>query len=216
MKSAEVASDGLSPGRRRRLVQVIFVFVNLALVEVHLPGPLWLAIGATFWAALIGVTISGSNLVCGTMCWIGAIQDIFEPFARPRLVLDARMARSVTLAILVLWMPIGWFVLPDLAAHDRMPINFSLSWERHLFQAILAIFVAASVAFLGKRGLCRYLCPFNTIVAAVRARLPRLPRRTPSVVASSTGSIPCTGGCVGCARREEPAAIPAYERLSTR
>lgn len=209
MKSAEVASDGLSPGRRRRLVQVIFVFVNLALVEVHLPGPLWLAIGATFWAALIGVTISGSNLVCGTMCWIGAIQDIFEPFARPRLVLDARMARSVTLAILVLWMPIGWFVLPDLAAHDRMPINFSLSWERHLFQAILAIFVAASVAFLGKRGLCRYLCPFNTIVAAVRRGLAR---RTPRVVASSTESAGCVGACTGCFRRDDRGDIPVYER----
>ena len=210
MKSAAVASDGLSPGRRRRLVQVIFVFVNLALVEVHLPGPLWLAIGGIFWAGLIGVTISGSNLVCGTMCWIGAIQDIFECFARPRIVLDARVARSVTLAILVLWMPIGWFVLPDLAAHDRMPINFSLSWERHLFQAILAILVAASVAFLGKRGLCRYLCPFNTIVAAVRRRLTRTP---PHVVAASIESAPCVGGCAGCFRRDDRGDIPVYERF---
>ena len=117
---------------------MIFVFINLALVEVHLPGPLWLAVGGIFWLALVGVSVAGSNVVCGTMCWIGAIQDIFEPFARPRLRLDARLGRSVTLALLILWMPVGWLVLPSLAAHDRMPLDAGLGWERHAFQFALA------------------------------------------------------------------------------
>ena len=74
MKRTAELSDGLSPERRRRLVQVLFIIVNLALVETHVPGPLWLVVGGVFWLALVGITVAGSGLVCGTMCWIGAIQ----------------------------------------------------------------------------------------------------------------------------------------------
>ena len=158
----------MSPARRRRLVQLVFIFVNLALVETHLPGPLWLAIGGIFWIGLLGVTLAGSEIVCGSMCWIGAIQDIFEPFARPRVRLDAKYGRAVTLTLLILWMPLGWVVLPGIAEHDRTPIDFNLAWERHLFQFSLAALAALSVFVLGKRGICRYLCPFNSIVATLR------------------------------------------------
>lgn len=209
MKRTAELSDGLSPERRRRLVQVLFIFVNLALVETHLPGPLWLAVGGIFWLALVGITVAGSGLVCGTMCWIGAIQDIFEPFARPRIRVDARFGRAVVLALLVLWIPIGWLVMPELAAHDVTPIDLSLAWERHAFQFGLAALAATSVMFLGKRGLCRYLCPFNSVVAGIRKLVPR---RTPRAAASSTGCPPCTDGCSGCPRIA--ATTPAYERLS--
>jgi polyferredoxin len=211
MKRTAGATGGLSPQRRRRLLQIIFVFVNLALVEVHLPGPLWLAVGAIFWLALVGITVAGSGLVCGTMCWIGAIQDIFEPLARPRLRLDARLGRFLTLALVVMWMPVGWLALPNLAAHDRMPLSFSLAWERHLFQFALAAVVAGSVAILGKRGICRYLCPFNSVVASAR-RL--LPRKKLATVTPSTERTPCAVGCNGCSRRDDIAPTPAYERLS--
>jgi polyferredoxin len=207
----------LSPERRRRLLQLIFVFINLALVEVHLPGPLWLAVGGIFWLALIGVSVAGSNVVCGTMCWIGAIQDIFEPFARPRVRLDARLGRSLTFALLILWMPIGWLVLPSLAAHDRMPLDAGLGWERHAFQFALAAVVAASVLFLGKRGICRYLCPFNSIVAAVRRGVRAIvPSRTARTFAPSIVSTACAGGCNGCSRRDGALPAAAYERISNR
>jgi polyferredoxin len=208
MKTIVGGNEGLSPERRRRLAQILFVFVNLALVEVHLPGPLWFAVGGIFWLALIGVTLAGSGLVCGTMCWIGAIQDIFEPFARPRLRLDARLGRSLTFAILVVWMPVGWLLLPHLAAHDRTPLNFSLGWERHLFQFALAAVVAASVTFLGKRGLCRYLCPFNSIVARVRSVVSR--RTAVSTATSTVCSSSCATGCAACPSR----SVAAYERLT--
>lgn len=195
MKRLAGIEEGLSPARRRRLLQIIFVFVNLALVETHLPGPLWLAVGGIFWLALIGVSVAGSGLVCGTMCWIGAIQDIFEPLARPRLRIDARFGRAFTLALLVLWMPIGWLVLPNIAAHDRTPLNFSFGWERHLFQFVLAAVVAVSVVFLGKRGLCRYFCPFNSIVGSVRQLLRG---KTPKPVPTSIKGGGCAGACIGC------------------
>ncbi len=202
----------ISPERRRRLLQLIFLFVNLALVEAHLPGPLWLAIGGIFWIALIGISVAGSSLVCGTMCWIGTIQDIFEPLARPRLRLDAKLGRAVTLAVVVLWMPIGWLLQPELAAHDRTPLDAAFIWQHHLFQLGLAALVAASVAFIGKRGICRFLCPFNEIVATVR-KLVRT-RRTPRPSASSIASTPCVG-CTGCAR-QSPGVVAHLERLTPR
>jgi polyferredoxin len=203
--------EGLSPARRRRLVQLVFIFVNLALVEVHLPGPLWLAIGGIFWLGLIGVTLAGSGLVCGSMCWIGAIQDIFEPFARPRIRLDAKFGRAVTLTLLVLWMPFGWIVLPGLAAHDRMPIDFSLAWERHLFQFSMAAFTALSVVVLGKRGICRYLCPFNSIVATLRRTFQKIKVVPTSTNATSTRRTACASGCVGCSLREDLPREPVFE-----
>lgn len=75
----DIGAAGLSAGRRRRVLQIIFVFVNLALVESHIPGMLWLVIGSIFWIALIFIAASGSSLICGTMCWVGAIQDFAEP-----------------------------------------------------------------------------------------------------------------------------------------
>jgi len=194
--------DGLSPSRRRRAIQIVFIFVNLALVEVHLPGPLWLAIGALFWVALLALTVAGSGIVCGTMCWIGAIQDIFEPLARPRLRLDARLGRAFTLAVLVVWMPIGWLVVPELAAHDRTPIDLSLGWERHLFQFGLAAVAAFSVVLLGKRGICRYLCPFNSIVANVRRVVSRIVSK-PVASKTSGAHIPCESACTGCTRHAQ-------------
>jgi polyferredoxin len=195
-------SEGISPARRRRLVQLVFIFVNLALVEVHVPGPLWLAIGGIFWLGLVGVTLAGSGLVCGSMCWIGAIQDIFEPFARPRIRLDAKFGRAVTLTLVVLWMPLGWIVLPGLAAHDRMPIDFSLAWERHLFQFALAALAALSVVVLGKRGICRYLCPFNSIVATLRRTFAKIKVEPSSRTATSIHRTACTSGCTGCSLME--------------
>jgi polyferredoxin len=192
-------------------VQLVFVFVNLALVEVHLPGPLWLAIGGVFWLGVLGITLAGSELVCGSMCWIGAIQDIFEPFARPRVHLNAKIGRAVTLTLLVLWMPLGWIALPGLAAHDRMPIDFSLAWERHLFQFALAALTALSVVALGKRGICRYLCPFNSIVATLRRTFVK--RHVAPASRNTTSLIPtaCASGCSGCSQKEYPLREAVFE-----
>ncbi|MBD5633314.1 MAG: 4Fe-4S binding protein [Candidatus Eremiobacteraeota bacterium] len=199
--------------------------MNLGLVEAHLPGPLWLAIGAIFWLALIGITLSGSGLVCGTMCWIGAIQDFFEPFARSRFRFDARLTRSLTLAILIFWMPIGWLLVPNFASHESTPLSFNLAWERHLFPFVLAALTAASVVFLGKRGICRYFCPFNSIVASGRkslshagrlARIAAAQGRTPGVVATSNRNDACAGGCASCSRRDGATSIVTFERLTTR
>jgi polyferredoxin len=213
MKRMAGVLDGLSPERRRRVLQLIFVFINLALVEAHLPGPLWLGVGAAFWVALVGISIAGSNLVCGTMCWIGAIQDFAEPFARSRVRLDPKTGRTVALLLLVAWMPVGWLIRPELAVHDRMPLVMSLASGGHLFQFALAALVAVSVVFLGKRGLCRYFCPFNSIVSRLRHLVTRL--RTPRTSAVSIGSTTCAGACSGCQQSARATPVNPYERLKT-
>ncbi len=190
------ASGGLTAERRRRLLQILFVFVNLGLVEAHLPGPLWLAIGAAFWIALILLSAAGSPLVCGTMCWIGAIQDFAEPIARSRVRFNPRLGRGVTLAVLLLWIPIGWWLWPNAALHDRTPLDLDPnSWQRHLFGLSLALAIPASVAVLGKRGICRYLCPFNSIVGSVRQTFGRVCK---PVKAASSGCAGSAGTCRTC------------------
>jgi hypothetical protein len=193
------AAGGLSVNRRRRVLQIIFVFVNLALVEAHLPGPLWLAIGSIFWIALVLIAASGSSLVCGTMCWVGAIQDFAEPLARSRVRLDPRWGRGLTLAALLLWIPIGWFLWPNAALNDRTPLDLDpSSWQRHVFGLSLALVIPVSVTFLGKRGLCRYLCPFNTIVDTVRRVVSQIIVSAPTRIVTPSCVL---GGkaCGGCA-----------------
>jgi polyferredoxin len=145
------------------------------------------------------------------MCWIGAIQDIFEPFARSRVHFDAKFGRAVTLTLLIIWMPLGWIALPSIAAHDRMPIDFSLAWERHLFQFTLAALAALSVVVLGKRGICRYLCPFNSIVATLRRTFAKRDVEPTTKNASSTLRIACASACTGCSQNAVPMREAVFE-----
>ncbi len=196
------AADGLGASRRRRILQIIFVFVNLALVESHVPGTLWLVIGSVFWIALVLISAAGSSLVCGTMCWVGAIQDFAEPLARSRVRFDPRWGRGVTLALLSIWIPVGWFVWPNAAAHDSTPLDLDpATWPRHLFGLGLALAIPLGVMFLGKRGICRFLCPFNSIVGVVRRSLARA-----HVPASP--AAPCTLGRSACSGCSHAAARP--------
>jgi len=191
------AATGSTGQRRRRLLQIVFVFVNLALVETHIPGLLWLAIGSVFWIALVLISAWGSSLVCGTMCWVGAIQDFAEPIAHSRIRLDPRWGKGLTLALLFLWIPVTRFMWPDAAAHDRTPLDLDPNtWQRHLFGVGLALTIPLAVTFLGKRGICRYLCPFNSIVGVVRRAL-GLNKSTP--VLSKAGCAESGRGCSGCA-----------------
>ncbi len=181
------------------MLQIIFVFVNVGLVEAHLPGPLWFVIGAIFWIALIGLALSGSSLVCGTMCWVGALQDFAEPLARSRVRIDARMGRAVTFGLLLAWIPIGWYFWPSVALHDRTPLDLDpASWQQHLFGVGLALAIPLSVTILGKRGICRFLCPFNSVVNAVR-RVAR-PMKKSSLVAAQPCAKGRTSVCNGCDR----------------
>ncbi len=181
--------------RQRRALQLIFIFVNLVLVEIHLPGGLWVVIGGTFWVTMIALAVLGGSWMCGWVCWIGGVQDLFEPLARARLRINPRWGRAVTLALLVGWVPIIWWLVPSAITTEYTPFGINLdAWPRHLFQLGLMMLVGASVMVLGKRGICRYLCPFNSVVGIVRRWLPWSRR-------SSTATSPArVSGCQHCAR----------------
>jgi len=198
----DIGAAGLSAGRRRRVLQIIFVFVNLALVESHIPGMLWLVIGSIFWIALIFIAASGSSLICGTMCWVGAIQDFAEPLARSRVRIDPRWGRGLTLTLLLLWIPIGWFFWPHAAAHDRTPLNIDpTAWQSHLFGIGLALAIPLCVMLLGKRGICRFLCPFNNVVSAARCILSLTSLLTARSAPAWTNGCRACGGCAHAAAR---------------
>ncbi len=204
----DIGAAGLTAARRRRVLQIIFVFVNLALVESHIPGTLWLVIGGIFWIALILIAASGSSLVCGTMCWVGAIQDFAEPLARSRVRIDPRWGRGVTLTLLLLWIPVGWLLWPHAAAHDRTPLDVDpTAWQNHLFGLGLALAIPVSVMLLGKRGICRFFCPFNSVVRVARRilDLANVPAKRPE-----PGCALERPTCGGCARAAAP---PLYQQM---
>jgi polyferredoxin len=92
-----------------------------------------------------------------------------------------------------------------------MPIDFSLAWERHLFQFALAALTALSVVVLGKRGICRYLCPFNSIVAALRRTFAKRKDEPAARNTSSTVRTTCASACTGCSRTEAPQREAVFE-----
>jgi len=194
-----------------RVVQAIFVFVNLVLIETHLPGMLWVAIGGVFWVTMILLAAIGGSWMCGWVCWVGSIQDFMEPFASSRIQLNSRWGRNITLAVLIGWVPLIWWLIPEATTASYTPFGINLdAWTRHLFQVGLMILVALSVMVLGKRGICRYLCPFNSIVRAVRQRLPHAFLAPPKDKSKSqTGCAQCAITCQTSASiQTEPRPTP--------
>lgn len=187
--------------RRDRLqvhaVQAIFIFINLVLIETHLPGMLWVAIGGVFWVTMILLAAVGGSWMCGWVCWIGSMQDFAEPFARSRVQLNARWGRNITLIVLISWVPVVWWLMPEVKAAVYTPFGVSLdTWTRHLFQVGLMLVIALSVMVLGKRGICKYLCPFNRVVRIVRQWLPRALYEKPTEKTSAqVGCACCTVTC---------------------
>lgn len=185
----ETTASRESAERQRRLIQILFVLINVLLIEVRMPGWLWLGIGAVFWATMLILAAVGGNWMCGWICWLGTAQDIAEPIARQRLRPNAFWTRTIILVLLVLWVPIGWYFVPAAQSDLQSPFGLNVAaWQSRLFQIGLLVLVGLSVNLLGKRGLCRFLCPFIPMASALRSRLPR--RQHPHPVS--------TQGCAGC------------------
>ena len=198
-----------TPGdrRQRRALQLIFIFTNLVLVEIHVPGIPWVLVGAVFWIAMVLLAVLGGSWMCGWMCWIGGIQDLMEPLARSRLRLNSRWGQGITLALLVIWVPLFWWLFPNASSATYSPFGINLEgWPRHVFQLGLMLLVGLSVTFLGKRGICRYLCPFNGIVGIARRGLLKIDpihrvvhRNSNALRSHSEVQVQgCSSGCQHC------------------
>jgi polyferredoxin len=185
----EKSASRESAERQRRMIQILFVLVNVLLIEVRMPGWLWLGIGAVFWATMLMLAAVGGNWMCGWICWLGTAQDIAEPLARQRFRPNAFWTRTLILALLILWVPVGWYLMPAASTDLQSPFGLNAAaWQSRLFQIGLLVVVGLSVTLLGKRGLCRFLCPFIPMASALRSVLPRRDRH----------ATVSTQGCVEC------------------
>jgi len=154
---------------------------------------------------MIVLAAVGGSWMCGWICWIGGIQDLMEPLAHSRIRINPRWGQGITLTLLVVWVPLFWWLFPDAisAVYTPFGINFD-GWPRHAFQFDLMLLAGLSVFFLGKRGICRYLCPFNSVVGVARRWLPKHKhlQRIHSIdgIPNSVNAVPAeTAGCSNCA-----------------
>jgi polyferredoxin len=168
-----VVSEGESKTliRQRRIVQAIFVFINLVLIDSRLPGITWVIIGGVFWAAVIVITVTNGPIVCSWICWLGAAQDWAEPLAKRRWKLNPNFWRMFVLIVAVLWAPFSWLIRPE--NYDAITIPFGLEYgklESHYLQAAFFVIVGLSVMVFGKRGACLNFCPLLMVARLMRAK----------------------------------------------
>lgn len=160
---------------RRLAIQLTFIFVHVALIKFAIPNVVWAAIGLGFWGALVVLAARSGRWVCATFCWLGGIQDLFYGLAKKRVEFNPKISQAIVLGILVVWVPIAWtFHSEAMMDMSESPIyNPLASSESFLVQAghfLVLMAVGLSVMVLGARGACHYLCPFGTVVQALRNR----------------------------------------------
>lgn len=167
---------------RRMAIQLTFILIHVALIKFAIPNVLWTIIGLAFWGTLIVLAARTGRWVCSTICWLGGIQDLFYGIAKKRVNFNPQVSQTIVLIFLFVWVPIAWTVHSE-AIFDlsESPIhNPFTSTEGFLVQAghfLVLMSVGLSVAVLGARGACHYLCPFGTVVQFFRNH--RLKSRNP-------------------------------------
>jgi polyferredoxin len=154
----------------RRSVQAFFVLINLVLIDVRLPGVMWVIIGGVFWATVIIITLTNGPIICSWVCWLGAAQDWAEPLAKRRVMLNPTFWRTLTLIVAVLWAPFTWLIRPDVISSTVMPFGLSYTnLHAHFLQVGFFMVAALSVMLLGKRGACICFCPLLFVSRVVRS-----------------------------------------------
>jgi polyferredoxin len=160
---------------KRMAVQLTFIFVHVALIKFAIPNLLWAVIGLAFWGTLVAVAAQSGRWVCSTFCWLGGIQDLFYGLAKKRVNFNPKVSQAIVLGILFVWTPLAWaFHSQAILDISESPIQNPFGGAEHwLVQAghfIVLMLVGLSVAVLGARGACHYLCPFGAAVQLFRSR----------------------------------------------
>lgn len=165
---------------KRMAIQLTFIFIHVALIKFAIPNVVWAAIGLAFWGTLIVLAARSGRWVCSTFCWLGGIQDLFYGIAKKRVNFNPKISQTIVLVFLFVWVPVAWaFHSEAMMDMTESPIHNPLaSTENFLVQVghfLVLMSVGLSVAVLGARGACHYLCPFGTAVQFFRNH--RLKRR---------------------------------------
>ncbi len=184
--------------RWRLAVQVVFILIHVLLIKATIPNLAWAVYGLIFWGTLVYLTARTGRWVCGWVCWLGGIQDLMSRWAKARVTFNPRITQYGVLAAAVAWVPIAWLISRSAFSSHDSPVGFNPDNPlAHLLHLSLLGIVAGSVLVLGKRGACRYFCPFGIVVDGCRAyhagrketaTLVRItPRRTTSSPESNNG-----------------------------
>ncbi len=168
-RSVESDEEAKKLRRWRTAVQIIFVGVNLVLVDSRLPSLAWAVVGGVFWLAVVIITITNGPIVCSWVCWLGAAQDWAEPLAKRRWSLNPDFWRPFVLVIAVFWAPCSWILRPETIGSVVAPFGIDYTdISAHLLQLLFFLMVGASVMLLGKRGACVCFCPLLMVARIVR------------------------------------------------
>lgn len=160
---------------RRLSLQLVTIFIHVALIKVAIPNVLWAVIGLAFWGSLIYAASRSGRWVCASFCWLGGIQDLMYGWAKKRVGFSPKITQYTVLALLVVWVPVAWWLtggetMLNTDAPLQNPLQLSGAetlWVQagHFF---ILTFAGLAVTVFGPRGLCHYLCPFGIAVGFVR------------------------------------------------
>jgi polyferredoxin len=168
---------------KRLAVQLIFIFVHVALIKFAIPNLLWAVIGLLFWGGLVYWTSRTGTRVCSSFCWLGGIQDLMYGFAKKRVSFSPKITQWIVLVILFCWVPFAWILTNGSTIMDMsdIPIQNPMAAEENLFTQfghfLVLIVVGLGVTVFGARGICHYFCPFGMVVQFFRNR--RLKKSAP-------------------------------------
>ncbi|MFQ3638721.1 MAG: 4Fe-4S binding protein [Chloracidobacterium sp.] len=174
MSSGMVSSATLARPRRsllpyRLATQMVFVIIHVLLIRAAIPNLAWAIYGIIFWAVLVYLTMRTGRWVCAWICWLGGAQDLVARFAKARVTFNPRITQVGVLVIAALWVPLAWLFWRDAMTAHTSSVGFDAQnlWSHALHLGLLA-FVVGSVFVFGKRGACRYFCPFGMVVDGCR------------------------------------------------
>lgn len=198
---------------RQRLRRALLALFFLALpVTLNYYSPYLMTSGAAegiasfslvFWLAVFVSAVVLGRSFCGWVCPFNGLQQLWES-VRTR---DLKIVRGLPIVKYVLWSlwvaGVGAALVSAGGISAFRPLymtenGVSVTEAGNLITYFMLVGITLAPAALGKRGFCRYFCPFGVwgIVAEKighAARIPRLMLRAEPAACTSCGS--CTKAC---------------------
>ncbi|MFA4877595.1 MAG: 4Fe-4S binding protein [Methanoregula sp.] len=165
------------------LMSVTFVYISPLVMMMGLAQGV-IAAGLIFWIAAFLATFIVGRAFCGYLCPMGAEQELIDKGVKIKLRSVPHL-RKIKYLFAVLWVGGAVFLAAGAGSLVLQPLfglgNGLPPWNAatYAFFYAMTIGVFVLVLFLGRRGMCNYLCPMSVVFMAVswvknRLRIPSL------------------------------------------